>query len=399
MRSRSLAGLALLMSFGCASLEGDRATFAYSIFSGAEHYEYLHRMTELFPASVMTAAESPFEFSTGEAFTLPDTFPFADRAISSEGFLSQTDTSALLILQDGAVRYERYMLTGGRDVHWMSYSVAKSFTSALVGLAVAEGRIGSIEEPVTKYVPWLGGSAYDGVRIKDILQMSSGARWNEDYSDPDSDIVRFARTMAEGGDFGEMAAALTREREPGVYNHYNSMDTLVLGMLLTNATGRTVTSYMEEKLWHPLGMEAEGYWLLDNENLEMTFAGLNATARDFAKLGELYRNGGRWNDKQIIQEDWVRASTVPDAPHLMPGDNPNSNFPLGYGYQWWVLDGDEGEYSAIGVYNQFIYVNPTKKLVIVKLSANSDYGTTADGSGDREFETIEFFRAIGRKLN
>ena len=142
-----------------------------------------------------------------------------------------------------------------------------------------------------------------------------------------------------------------------------------------------------------MGAQDSGYWILDSKNMEMAYAGFNATARDYAKLGELYRLGGKINGKQIIPRDWVKASVKPDAPHLMPGDNPLSDFPLGYGYQWWVPD-LSGDFSAIGVYNQFIYVSPQSNMVIVKLSANSIYGTSEALSTLSELEAIEFFKAI-----
>lgn len=377
----------------------ERAAFAASLFSGAEQYEYFDRLDELYPVSRMTASANPFHLSDGPSLVLPASFVFAGREVSTDAFLAETDTAALLVLKDGAVRFEQYWLTGGRDVRWLSMSVAKSFVSAAIGIAIAEGRIGSVEEPITKYAPSLAGSAYDGVRIKDILQMSSGARWNEDYGDSDSDISRFGRIMALGGSFNDFAATLVRERDPGSYNLYNSIDTQVLGMLLVRATGQGIADYLQQKLWHPLGMESDAFWLVDSEGMEMAFGGLNATARDYAKLGELYRQGGVWRGEQIVPASWVHDSVTPDAPHLMPGENPLSDYPMGYGYQWWVMEGDEGEYSAIGVYNQFIYVNPKRGLVIVKLSAFSDYAQTPDEAGYREFETIEFFRAIGRALD
>ena len=397
----ALAGLVVLVGGVVAYnwQKVERLNFTMNLFSGAEQYENFNRMTELFPSTTMKAAATPFEFGQGEAIELPETFVADGAAVDTQLFLAETDTVALLVLQDGKVLFENYSLTGGRDVQWLSMSVAKSFTSTLVGMAVEEGAIASIEDPVTKYVPALVGSAYDGVRIKDILQMSSGAAWNEDYNDPDSDINRFGRILGAGGSFSEFVTTMTREREPGTYNRYNSASTQVLGSLLLAATGRPIQDYMSEKLWEPLGMESDGYWLVDDDNVPMVFFGLNATARDYAKIGELFRKGGVWNGEQLVSADWVHASITPDAPHLMPGDNPLSDFPMGYGYQWWVMDGDEQEFSAIGVYNQFIYVNPTKNLVIVKLSANSDYGTTADGSTEREFETIELFRAIGNALN
>jgi len=287
------------------------------------------------------------------------------------------------------------MLTGGRDVKWLSMSVSKSFISTGIGIAVDEGLI-DIQKPITDYVPSLLGSAYDQVRIKDVLQMSSGAAWNEDYSDPQSDIMRLGMIMSIGGSLDDFVSTLTRERQPGTYNHYNSADTQSLAMLLARATGESVTDYLTEKVWHPLGMESDAYWLVDDKNVEMAFGGLNATARDYAKLGELYRLNGAWQGNQIVSAGWVAAATRPDAPHLLPGLN--KEFPLGYGYQWWVPETTEGEYSAIGVYNQFIYVNPARSLVIVKLSAFSDYALNMDESSYREMETIAFFREIGRRL-
>jgi CubicO group peptidase (beta-lactamase class C family) len=167
-------------------------------------------------------------------------------------------------------------------------------------------------------------------------------------------------------------------------------------MLLSRATGKSVTDYLSEKIWHPLGMETDAYWMVDDNNVEMAFGGLNATARDYAKLGELHRLKGKWQDRQIVSEEWVNAATKPDAPHLQPGVN--KEFPLGYGYQWWIPETLEGEFSAIGVYNQFIYVNPTRDLVVVKLSAFSDYAVTLDESSYREIETIEFFREVANFL-
>jgi CubicO group peptidase (beta-lactamase class C family) len=378
--------------------EIDRASFAAGLFNGSEQYENFNRLADLYPVNTMKASEAPFDFPEGAEAALPTSFTYKGVTVDTETFLSETDTSAVLVIKDGVVRTERYMLTGGRDVNWLSMSVAKSFVSAAIGIAIDEGHITSIEEPITKYTPSLAGSAYDGVRIKDILQMSSGAAWNEDYNDPESDINRFGRIMALGGSFNEFAATLKPEREPGTHNHYNSTDTQVLGMLLVNVTGRTIADYMEEKLWKPLGMESDAFWLIDSEGMEMAFGGLNATARDYAKLGELYRLGGKWNGTQVVPADWVAASIVPDAPHLTAEGRNDPLFPVGYGYQWWLPDGDEGEFSAVGVYNQFIYVNPAKNTVIVKLSANSNYATSLEESAYRETETIEFFRTIADQL-
>lgn len=373
----------------------NRTEYISSLFTGAPQHENFGRLREFIPTSMMTAAQTPNVFRVGPPISLPQSYVYLGETRATETFLAETDTMALLVLQDGALRHERYASFGGADMQWISMSVAKSFISAALGIAVADGAIRSIDEPVTHYVPELAGSAYDGVRIKDILQMSSGAGWNEDYSDPNSDINRFAEVSASGGAMSGFVATLRRENAPGTVNHYNSMDTQVLGMLLKAATGRPIADYMQEKLWHPLGMESDGYWLCDDTGMEMAYAGLNATARDYAKIGELFRLGGRWNGRQIVPEAWVKASVTPDAPHLLPGV---SDPMFGYGYQWWVIDGAEGEYAAIGVYNQFVYVNPARDVTIAKLSASRNYGTTNDETSYREHETIALFRAIVHEM-
>ena len=365
-----------------------------SLFTGAEQIENFNSMHEMFPVNVLPPAPQSLQFEPGVAAPLPTSFMYRGAEVQTSEFITRTDSGALLVLKDGKITFEQYWQTGGRDQTWLSMSVAKSFISALVGIAVDQGLIGDITEPVTDYVPELAGSAYDNVRIKDILQMSSGASWNEDYGDPESDINRFGRVFALGGSMNEFAATLVPELPPGTYNRYNSTDTQVLGMLLTKVTGRSVNDYMIEMLWHPMGAENVGYWLTDAEGMEMAFGGLNITARDYAKLGEMYRMGGAFNGQQIVPADWVQASITPDAPHLMPGDNPQSDWPIGYGQQWWIPEGDVGEFMAIGVYNQFIYGAPESNTVIVKLSANSAYGTPDDLDASSEFESLELFRAI-----
>lgn len=375
-----------------------RVTVLGTLFSGEEQYENLNRFYKFIDSSTLSPSSNPLNFKSSKTISLPSSFNFNDAVIGTENFLQRTDTSALLILQNGRIQFEKYWLTGGENVQWMSMSVAKSFISALVGIAIRDGHINNIEEAISDYVPELKNSPYNNVRIKDVLQMSSGASWNEDYSDPESDINRWAKIFALGGSFDEFIQTLSDDFKPGTRNRYNSMDTQALGMLVNRATGKTITNYMTEMLWHPMGASNEGYWLLDSEGMEMAFAGLNITARDYAKFGELYRLDGKLNGQQIVPKSWVKDSITPDGPHLTPGDNPLSDYPLGYGYQWWVPGGDKGEFMAIGIYNQMIYVAPESNMVIVKLSANSSYGTAEDTGIASELETIEFFRAIANKL-
>lgn len=370
------------------------------LFSGVAQHENFPRFAEAMPSNAMAASPQSLPFAVDSPIELPESFTFASEARATAAFLDSTDTAALLVVKDGTIRFEDYWLTGGPDVPWISFSVAKSFLSALIGIAIGDGYIGSVEDIMTDYAPSLAGSAYDNVRIKDVLQMSSGARWNEDYSDPTSDVFRLGAAVG-GGSLDEFVAAMSREFEPGTVCRYNSADTQALGLILANAIGQSITDYTVEKLWHPLGMESAGAWLLDSADREMVFAGLMSTARDFAKLGELYRNGGLVNGVQVVPANWVAASVTPDAPHIMPGvvELSEDPAPVGYGYQWWIPGGDRGEFAAIGVYNQFIYVDPSRNVVVVKLSANRAYGTTVFERDNREAETIEFLRAVAGEFD
>ena len=395
---RSVASVLLVLTpFAPATAQraATRAEFVGTLFSPNEQYENFNRIDELFPVDRVAPSPRARPWRMGRPLALPAQIDVRGRTLDTAQFLRETDTAALLVIKDGRIRFEQYWLTGGPNVRWLSMSMSKSFVSAMIGIAASEGRIDSINDPVTKYMPELAGSGYDGVSIKDILQMSSGVRWTEDYSDPQSDVFRIAHIMARGASFAAFPATLTREHAPGTFNRYNSTDTLVLGMLLERVTGTRIANYMQNRLWGPLGATSEAYWLTDEQGLAMSFGGLNATARDYARIGELYRNGGRWGRRQIVPAAWVRASLNPESSHLMPGIRANSDSEMGYGYQWWLPgSGDAQDYAAIGVYNQFIYVNPRERTVIVKLSANSDYGRTNDDRSWRSHDHFALFRAL-----
>lgn len=367
------------------------------LFNGKPQHETLANMKFMLPTRRMEPAAQPWQFGMGVPAELPRTYEFDGARRESAEFLADTDTSALLVLKAGEIRHEQYWLTGGPDVQWISFSVAKSFVSALVGIAIAEGFIAGLDSQISDYVTVPPGSAYDGVTIKDVLQMSSGARWDETYSDPGSEVFRLGAAMGPGGSLLAFVCGMVRDTPPGTLCRYNSGDTQMLGQLLVAATGRSISDYMHEKLMRPLGMNAAGYWLIDSVGMEMAFAGVNLIARDFAKLGELYRRGGMWDGRQVVPAAWVRASVTPDAPHLLPGNI--KSVPFGYGYQWWIPESERDEFLAAGVYNQFVYVDPSREVVIVKLSANRRYGTTMTEATNRQVESVALFRAIAASLD
>lgn len=373
--------------------------FMSTLFSGEEQYSNFYRTEELLPSDKVAKSSQPIAWPQGKAVALPQHYTYEGKQLPTQALLEETDTAALLVIKDGKIRYENYRLTGAPDRHWMSMSVAKSVVSALVGIAVAEGKIKSIEDTAVTYVPALKGSGYENVSIKNILQMSSGARWLEEYGNPDSEITRLGSAMVTGSSLLEFVAKIQNELEPGTFNRYNSADTQVLGLILEAATGKSMAAYTQEKLWEPLGATHEAYWNTDNDGNAMAFAGLNATARDYARIGEAFRLNGKFNGKQIIPADWVQASITPDAPHLMPGTRANSDASMGYGYQWWLPEGDEQDFCAIGVLNQFVCVSPKHDTVIVKLSASRNYASAGDESSWREKETIELFREIAKNLD
>ena len=372
------------------------------LFTGAPQHTNFARIAELAPVRQMPASTRAFTWPVGPPISLPASYVFDGKTKATEQFLVDTDTAALLVIVDGQLRYERYLLTGGPTVNWLSMSVAKSFISALVGIAVDEGHIADIDDAISEYVPVDPGSAYDGVSIRNVLQMSSGARWNEDYNDPSSDVHQLTQAMmGRRGGLDGFVARMSAESAPGSVCRYNSGETQILGALIARAVGRSVSEYMTDKLVEPLGFESPSFWVTDLLGTEMSYAGLNLTARDFARLGELYRNGGRWRGRQIVSAEWVRASTTIDA-QIREAGQPivgDHGIDLGYGYQWWIPAGGKGDFSAIGVLNQLVYVNPDRATTIVKLSANRRYGTSSSEDTNRDLENVEFLRTIAESLN
>ncbi len=350
-------------------------------------------MDEILDSRIVAAGGEVLEFGRG-SYELPATFRYGDRVLDTEAFLAAQQIAGLLVLHGDTILVERYAHGLTPAGHHIAWSVTKSVVSALFGIAVAEGHVPDLQAPVTDYLPELAGSGYDGVSIKDVLQMSSGVRFDEDYGDPFSDINRMGPSMAVGS-LLDFAASLERERPPGTLQHYVSVDTQVLGHILVRATGQDLTTYASEKLWQPLGMEFDAIWLVDGTGMEWAFGGLNASLRDLARFGWLYVNGGRRNGRQIVPAAWVAASVTPDAPHLMPGPKPGTTETMGYGYQWWLPAEPRGDFMALGVYGQMIYVNPGARLVVAKNAVDLDFQAN---DFENEQIALALWRAVAADL-
>lgn len=373
-----------------------RAVMGYAgTFDSDSIVENFRSLYKKYPSSNVRRS-GPFYKLREERRALPETYVYKGKTKKISHWIERTGTTGLLVIKDGVIVFDNYYQGNEKSTRVIAMSVSKSFVSCLVGVALAEGKITDLQDPVEKYAPELKGSGYEGVSLKNVLQMSSGIRFVEDYGDLKSDIVRLVGSFLTGS-INDFVATLPNELKPGTFNRYVSADTQVLSMVLKGATKKSLTEYMQEKLWSRLGAEYDAEWLTDPKKTEMAFGGLNATLRDYARFGLLYLNQGRnFKGEQLVPKNWVKASVTPDAPHLMPGrDNPGSDWPMGYGYQWWIPENPEGDFTAIGIYGQFIYVHPVHKVVIAKSSAYVDYNNSGE---EMEFESIEAFRAIAKGL-
>lgn len=309
-------------------------------------------MEKLFPGHVVKAG--------GKVRALPAGKPLAIPEGELETAMTELNIAGMIVVQDGKVRLERYARGYGPEGRYTSFSVAKSFTSTLVGAAIRDGYIKSIDDPVTKYIPDLAGGGYDGVTVRQLLTMTSGVQWNEDYTDPKSDVARMFSEAVPAGQDPTVAymKKLPREAAPGSKWVYKTGETNLIGVLVERATKKTLSDYLTEKVWKPWGMERDAFWMVNPAGNEVSGCCLSVSLRDYARMGLFALSGG----KGVVPDGWFAAATsnqVPVSPEL--GDR------SGYGYQWWVLPG--GRYAAIGIFGQSIMIDPAKKLVIVLSSA------------------------------
>jgi CubicO group peptidase (beta-lactamase class C family) len=269
--------------------------------------------------------------------------------------------AGLVVLVDGRIRLERYGLGHSAVGHWTSFSMAKSLTSTLVGAAIRDGYIKSVDDPVTMYIPGLRGSAYEGVSIRQLLTMTSGVKWNEDYTDLKSDVALFYEAPPDPGVDATVSymRRLAREAPPGTKWVYKTGETNLIGVLVQEATHKTLAAYLSEKVWAPYGMEQDASWELDVTDHEQGGCCFQATTRDFARVGQFILGGARVDGRPVVADGWLAAATRKQADINVPG--------RGYGYQWWTRDDDT--FDAIGIHGQMIHVDPRRRLVVAINSA------------------------------
>ncbi|MBU6377913.1 MAG: beta-lactamase family protein [Gammaproteobacteria bacterium] len=313
-------------------------------------FRAMDRLPLLARAASISASPAPLPLPAGRPLVIP----------GIDEYMATQHTAGLVILQDGKVRFERYGLGFDANGRWTSFSVAKSFTSTLVGAAIQDGYIGSLEDKVSRYIPGLRGSAYDDVTVRQLLTMSSGVRWNEDYEDPAADVAQFnnAKPEADLDATVSYMRKLPRAHPPGAVWHYNTGETNLIGVLVSSATGKPLAAYLQEKIWHPAGMQADATWLLGNSGHEIAGCCLQASTRDFARFGLFVLANGEAGGRQIVPADWFAAATRKQQDIGEPG--------RGYGFQWWTYD--DGAVAARGIFGQGIFIDPQRRLVIASHS-------------------------------
>lgn len=306
-------------------------------------------MERLFPGHVVKAGTRVRPLAQGPAISVP--------SADIDAFIARQNVAGMIVLKDGRIVLERYGPGFDREGRWTSFSVAKSFTSTLVGAAIRDGHIASVDDPVTRYIPELAGSGYDGVTVAQLLTMTSGVRWNEDYTDPKSDVARmYSVSVPEGMDpTVAYMRTLPRESTPGSKWVYKTGETNLIGVLVSKATGKPLANYLSEKVWRPYGMERDAFWMIDPSGREVSGCCLSVSLRDYARMGQFALEGG----KGVVPDDWFAEATAAKAQTGAPG--------YGYGYQWWTYP--EDRFGAQGIFGQSILVDPRQRVVIAMVSA------------------------------
>jgi CubicO group peptidase (beta-lactamase class C family) len=339
-----------------ANLPTDRNVLFWSIAQRDAAFRAMDRLPVLAKANIIDAGDSVYPLPKG-----------APISIDVDAYMKAQRTAGLVIVQDGKIRLEKYGLDFDGNGKWTSFSVAKSFTSTLVGAAIKDGYIKSLDDKVTVYIPEMKGSAYDDVTVAQLLTMTSGIKWNEDYEDPKSDVARFNEHKPEPGIDTTVSymRKLPREAPAGSKWVYKTGETNLIGVLVSKATGKTLSAYLTEKVWTAFGMEQDASWLLGSTGAEISGCCLQASTRDYARFGQFILGGGIAGGKAVLPDGWIARATTKQADIGNPG--------RGYGFQWWTYD--DGSYAAQGIFGQGIFIDPKRRLVI---ASNSNWPRASD---------------------
>lgn len=335
-----------------AAMPTDRDVLLWKLDQRDAAFRAMDRLPILAKARDIAPFATPLPLPQGKPLNIP----------GIDAYMAQQRAAGIVILQDGKVRFERYGLGFDKDGRWTSFSVAKSFTSTLVGAAIQDGYIKSLDDKVSQYIPDLRGSAYDDVSVRQLLMMSSGVKWNEDYEDPNSDVAKFNNAKPEPGMDATVSymRKLPRAHPAGEVWHYNTGETNLIGVLVSSATKKPLSEYLQEKVWQPAGMAAPATWLLGASGHEIAGCCLQAATRDYARFGLFVLANGKAGGKQIVPQDWFAQATTKQKDIGQPG--------RGYGYQWWTYD--DGSVAAQGIFGQGIFIDRKRRLVI---ASNADW--------------------------
>lgn len=372
-------------------IAGARQVFDGKMFPSVEVNTFQHSEAVL-PFKVVSR-KSPVHPLSASAVHLPDIrFESTGKHFDLYDYLATNRIAGLLILKDRKVVFEDYELGITSASRWPSFSMAKSVSSTLVGAALQQGLIKSLDDPITQYVPALKGGTYEGVSVRNILQMASGVKWNETYTDPKSDRRKLLEKQLEQkpGSIVAYMNTLSRAGAPGSIWNYNTGESFLVGAVIEGATKKSLATYLSETFWQPLGMEKDATWWTESPGgMGLAGSGLGATLRDYARFAQFVLNDGLIDGKRIVPEGWFNEA---GRAHTFAGKSED------YGYLWWPLPhGDaihDGAFEAIGIFGQHMYINPNEKLAIVVLSArpkpDSSYGFIEDDA---------FFAAVAKALH